>query len=595
MKKEKEKQPSLKVGVWAIWKQIKPLKREFVILIFLGLVSAIANGFIPYITGHFFDSLVRISDGKNSSVAGIPLWGALLFVWALTQLVANNIDWIIDRKRRKVDSLVYFTIQTNGFTHLLKLPLSYHKNAHINGVLQKISQAGWRISAILRTVIGIAPQFVSILIGISLAASISPLLAEVLAVGVLTYILLLLRILSPIAQYDSEAHDALNDAWDDAAATVQQTENVKQAAAEEYEIKKTRGAFLGNSFKLWVRLENMWSNISFFQRMIVLATQLAVFILSVSMVSAGTISVGQLIALNGYAMMFFGPFVQLGYSWQVIQNGITSAVRADEIFSEKTEVYRPLNARAPKTITGSVVFENVTFAYEAGQTPILENTSFKIEPGEIIAFVGESGVGKSTAISLISGYYFPTSGTVYIDGIDSRQHDLANLRSHIGVVPQEVALFNESIKDNIRYGSFQAKDREVKAAAKEAHLDTFIESLPKKYETTVGERGVKLSVGQKQRVAIARAMLRNPSILILDEPTSALDSQTERSITESLERLMAGRTTFIIAHRLSTVRKANRIFYFEKGIIAESGSHDALMAIEGGKYRSLYEMHIGLH
>jgi ABC-type multidrug transport system fused ATPase/permease subunit len=209
--------------------------------------------------------------------------------------------------------------------------------------------------------------------------------------------------------------------------------------------------------------------------------------------------------------------------------------------------------------------------------------------------VGESGVGKSTTISLISGYYFPTQGNVLIDGIDTRKLNLTTLRQQIAVVPQEVALFNDTLLANIRYGSFGASHENVVRVAREAHMEEFISGLPHGYETIVGERGIKLSVGQKQRVAIARAILRNPAILILDEPTSALDAHTEQIVTEALEKLMRGKTTFIIAHRLSTVRKADVVLVFQKGKIVEKGTHNELVAKEGGVYRRLYDYQIGLH
>ena len=211
-----------------------------------------------------------------------------------------------------------------------------------------------------------------------------------------------------------------------------------------------------------------------------------------------------------------------------------------------------------------------------------------------MALVGESGVGKSTLIDLISGYYFVPKGKVLVDGTDVKKIDLHFLRKNIAVVPQVVVLFNDTIKTNIKYGSFRAGDKKVKMAAEHAHADIFIKKFPKGYEQVVGERGIKLSVGQKQRVAIVRAILRDPKILILDEPTSALDPRIERLITSSLRELMGGRTTFIIARRLSTVREADKILVFKDGRIVEEGIHEELMKIEDGEYRRLYEMHIGL-
>ncbi len=585
----------IKKGLRAIWRHVRPFKKELTILVFLGIVSAIANGFVPYVTGRFFDTLIELSRGTNTlATSTLPLWAVLLVVWVLVQLVANNIDWVMDRLRRKIDTQVWFGVQVKGFDHLLHAPLMYHKNVQINGVIQKISALSWRVSAIVRTITDIAPQFLSIIIGITLAASINTFLASILVIGVLLYVALLVKILLPIAVIDAAAHKSWNDAWNDAAQAVTQIDSVKQSATEEYESRIVNESLMGKTYDLWSQIERNWSNVSFFQRMIVFATQFTVFLFSVQFVSNGIITVGELVALNGYTLMFFGPFVSLGHSWQIIQNGITIAAQAEDIFDVAEENYSPKGAVTLKQFSGDVVFENVSFAYAKGQPKVLDGVSFKVNAGETVAFVGESGVGKSTAISLISGYYFPSKGRVLVDGVDTKKLNLTNLRKNIAVVPQEVALFNNTIKSNISYGSPDTSDADIVRATKEAHAVEFITALPLGYETIVGERGVKLSVGQKQRVAIARAILRNPKILILDEPTSALDSETERNVTEALEKLMKGRTTFIIAHRLSTVRKADRIFVLEKGKIIEEGSHDELMKIKGGNYRHRYELHIGL-
>jgi ATP-binding cassette subfamily B protein len=595
-------QSETKRGIAAIRRFARPFKREFGFIAALGLLSAIANGSVPYVTGRFFDALINLSQGRTlTGWGGLPLWGTLLGAWVLIQLVANNADWIDDRLRRRVTLGIHLNIQYDGFDQLFKLPLSYHKNTHINGELQKLSTAGWRVSGIVQIIVNIAPQFLGILIGITLAATINPMLAGVLLCGVLLYCLLLMRILGPAAQLDSAAHRQWNESWDDAAAAVMQVESVKAAAAEEYESQKSRSGLLDKTFKMWHKIEVIWSNVNFFQRIIVFLTQLAVFLFSVRLVANGSLTVGDLIALNGYAAMFFGPFVSLGYGWQQIQNGITAAAHAETIFREPKENYVPVDAVAPATLRGEVAFDHVTFSYGDAEDDkdkmkeVLSDVSFAVRAGEVVAFVGESGVGKSTTVSLISGYNFPTEGRVLVDGIDTRKYDLGALRRRIAVVPQEVALFNDSIMTNIRYGAFDATDEDVADAAREAHIDDFIKELPQGYETMVGERGIKLSVGQKQRVAIARAVLRKPAILILDEPTSALDAHTEKLVTESLEKLMRGRTTFIIAHRLSTVRKADKILVFEKGKIVESGSHDELLLREGGVYRRLYEYQIGLH
>lgn len=585
----------MKKGLRAIWRHILPFKKELTTLVVLGIVSAMANGFVPYVTGRFFDALIDLSRGEHTlAVNNLPLWVALLGVWVFVQLIANNIDWVMDRLRRSVDIGVLLGIQTRGFTHLLRAPLSYHKNVHINGVMQKIGNMGWRVSSIVRTIVDIAPQFLSIIIGITLVASINTFLAGVLVVGVFLYVILLVRILLPIAAIDATAHKSWNEGWDDAAQAVVQIESVKQAVSEEYETKAVRESLMERTYRLSYQVERRWSSIGFFQRTIVFVTQFVIFLFSVQFISNGTITVGELVAINGYALMFFGPFVSLGHSWQDIQNGITMATQTEEVFGGEEENYIPEDAVNPEHFYGEIIFENVHFAYGEGQAEVLSGVNIKVRAGEVVAFVGESGVGKSTAISLISGYYFPSQGRVLVDGVDTRKLNLTNLRKNIAVVPQEVALFNNTIKSNICYGSPDASDEDITRATEEAYARDFIEALPLGYDTIVGERGIKLSVGQKQRVAIARAILRNPKILILDEPTSALDSETERKVTQSLEKLMQGRTTLIIAHRLSTVRKADRIFVLEKGKIVEEGSHDELMKIENGNYRHRYELHIGL-
>lgn len=586
---------SLKEGIRSIWCHVREYKGTIVLLGVLGLISAITNGLVPYVTGRFFDALIALSQGHSVQSAGLPYWMFLLIVWAITRVVSNSVDWWTDRKRRWLNTNLQLGTQAEGFIHLLQLPLSFHTHEHIQAIFSRINSASSRMAGIVRTVVDITPQLLSIIIGITLAMSINGTLAAILATGVIAYIIALAILLHGSAKTDFIAHRAWNDSWKDAAAAVEQTSAVKQSAAEVYEINRIRKTMRGEVVGLWYQNELNWNRVSFWQRITVFFTQLAIFIVSAYYVGAGVITVGELVALNGYALMFFGPLVQLGYSWQVIQNGITAVGSLERIFKQSQEKYHPTNARTSGENNGSVEFIDVSFKYEKDQSEILSHMSFVANPGQIIAFVGESGVGKSSAISLISGYYFPTEGKVLVDGVDTRQWDLVALRSRIAVVPQEVALFNETIRSNIRYGAFKATDEEVEQAARDAHIHDFIAKQPNGYDTLVGERGIKLSVGQKQRVAIARAMLRNPEFLILDEPTSALDIETEQHITASLEKLMRGRTTFIIAHRLSTVRKADKIFVIKDGTIAESGTHQELLSMESGIYRKLYELHVGLY
>ncbi|MDD3531120.1 MAG: ABC transporter ATP-binding protein [Candidatus Pacebacteria bacterium] len=586
---------SLREGAQGVWRHMREYKGTIISLSILGVVSAIANGAVPYVTGRFFDSLIALSQGTTLVYSGLPLWGVLLGTWALILIISDAVDWWIDGKQRWLGTNLQIGTQAEGFIHVLQLSLSFHTNEHINGVFERISAASWRMSEISRTIIQIGPQILSVLIGVAFAFSINTPLASILMLGLLVYAIVLSILLRGTAERDSIAHRRWNDSWNDAAAAASQATSVKQAAAETYEIRRIDKTMRNEAAGLWYANELVWNRINFWQRTIVFLTQFSVFIFSVYYIRIGAITIGELVALNSYAGMFFGPLVTFGSSWQIIRNGFTSAGRVNRIFTQPTENYHPKNSHTSGSTSGTVTFDDVTFNYEAGQEPVLTHFSFEAKPGESVAFVGESGVGKSTAVSLISAYYFPNEGRVTVDGVDTRQWDLTALRSRIAVVPQEVALFNDTIRTNIRYGTFDASDAAVEAAAREAHIHDFIMKQPAGYDTIVGERGIKLSVGQKQRLAIARAILRNPEFLILDEPTSALDPETEQLVTESLQKLMKGRTTFIIAHRLSTVRHADHILVVKDGTIAEQGSHATLMRITGGVYRHLYELHVGLH
>jgi len=246
----------------------------------------------------------------------------------------------------------------------------------------------------------------------------------------------------------------------------------------------------------------------------------------------------------------------------------------------------------PNTIKGEIIFDNVNFGYVKGKF-VLKNINLKIKPGETIALVGKSGVGKTTLAELIMGYYQPQNGKIILDGIDISRLQLKWLRDKIAVVPQDLNLFNDTMINNLKYANPNATEKEVAQAAKAASADEFINRLPKKYHTKVGEEGIKLSMGQRQRIAITMAFLKNPKILILDEPTAALDAESEKRVQEGIQRLIVGKTTIIIAHRFSTVRNADKIIVLDKGRIAELGNHDELMK-KKGIYHHLYSLQKGL-
>lgn len=306
-------------------------------------------------------------------------------------------------------------------------------------------------------------------------------------------------------------------------------------------------------------------------------------LLNESVLFGTTISLGLIIAFVGYTQRFIQPISQISIMWTNIQSAIAGGERIFGLLDTEPELKDKPNARPMPQIKGRVGFEHVWTEYEPGD-PVLQDVNLVAEPGQTVAIVGPTGAGKTTIINLIPRFYDVTEGAVTIDGIDVRDVTAASLRSQIGIVLQDPFLFSTTVMENIRYGKPDATDDEVIAAAQLAHADTFIERLPQKYATVLGERGAGISLGQRQLLSIARAALANPRILILDEATSSVDTRTERLIQSALEELLHGRTSFVIAHRLSTIRHADQLLVLKDGKIIERGTHDELLARHGFYY-----------
>lgn len=304
----------------------------------------------------------------------------------------------------------------------------------------------------------------------------------------------------------------------------------------------------------------------------------------------GTVTPGELFAFVLFAGILIGPFSSAARVFAQLKEAQGATQRVFEILDAQPEIHDQPHAQILTATTGHVRVDDISFSYDARQ-PVLSHLSFEAKPGELVALVGPTGAGKTTVINLLHRFYDPTEGRITIDGHDLRQINVESWYRQIALVPQETILFGGTIFDNIRYGNMEASETAVQDASKAAHAHDFIMGLPDGYQTVVGEKGINLSGGQRQRVAIARAILKNPRILLLDEATSSLDTESERLVQEALQYLMEGRTTFVVAHRLSTIQRADRILVLDKGKLAEEGTHTQLMA-RNGLYHYLYTIRL---
>ena len=362
---------------------------------------------------------------------------------------------------------------------------------------------------------------------------------------------------------------------------------VKAFTMEKFEIKKFSQATL-SYFKTSLKLALTGSLTSPFMEFLGGVVAAFVLALGATRIVQGQISPGDFVSFVVAIFYSYTPIKRLSRANNSIQQGVACYERIQEILNSKSQIVEHSKAYPLPPVKGSIKFENVSFGYNE-MMPVLQEVSFEVMPTETVALVGLSGAGKTTIVNLLSRFYDSTSGKITIDGIDIREVSLPSLRSQIGLVTQELILFNDTVRNNIAYGLEEISLDKIKEAAKAAKAHDFIKKLPEEYETIIGEKGTLLSSGQRQRLAIARALLKNPPILILDEATSALDSESERLIQIAMANLMKNRTTFVIAHRLSTVRRVDKIFVLDKGGITEIGTHEELCR-KDGIYKKLYDL-----
>ena len=367
---------------------------------------------------------------------------------------------------------------------------------------------------------------------------------------------------------------------------------VKAFSREDYEVRRFEGESL-EAVEAALAARSLKARLVPFVNIVTAIGTCAVLWFGAQMAMSGNLAPGSLVVFVFYLGKMYKPMQDISKTIDAYSKAATGFDRIQEILRSDDEVHDQPGARKASRFEGEVEFEHVGFAYKEDE-PVLRDVNIHVDPGTMVALVGPTGAGKTTIINLIARFYDPTSGVIKIDGTDIRQFTQKSLRSQISFVLQDTVLFSGTIWENIAYGCPDASHSQIVKAAEAANAMEFIEKLPEKFSTAVGERGVTLSGGQRQRIAIARALVRNTPILILDEPTSGLDAASEQLVCEALDRLMEGKTSIVIAHRLTTIRRANQIFVIENGVVAESGKHDELLQHEDGLYRKLHDLQANL-
>jgi ATP-binding cassette subfamily B protein len=571
-----------------LWPEDQPwVKRRVVLALLVLILSKVIAVWTPF----FYKAAVDILAGENTDPAwalGLGVVG-ITVAYGMARLMGVGFQQLRDVIFAAVGQRALRKIALETFQHIHALSLRYHITRKTGGLSRIIERGVKGVEFLLRFLLfSIGPLIVELtLIALVLAVVFDIWYLAVVVVTIALYVWFTFKVTEWRVKIRKEMNDQDTDANQKAIDSLLNFETVKYFGAEDREasrydssMERYVAAALKTSYSL--------AFLNFGQSLLITTGLVVVMVMAAIGVSNGTLTVGDFVMVNAYMIQITMPLNFLGTVYREIRQALVDMGEMFDLLEQPAEVKDKPDAPDLNVTGGGVEFDDIAFGYDDAR-PILKGVSLDVPAGQTVAIVGPSGSGKSTIGRLLFRFYDVGDGALRIDGQDIRDVTQKSLHSAIGVVPQDTVLFNDTIYYNIAYGRPEASHSEVVEAAKAAKIHDFIEGLPEGYQTAVGERGLKLSGGEKQRVGIARTLLKNPPILLLDEATSALDTETEAEIQHELEGLGQGRTVITIAHRLSTIAHADRIVVLEKGVIVEEGTHDGLLQ-EEGRYASLWAM-----
>ncbi|MDA3129900.1 ABC transporter ATP-binding protein [Aliibacillus thermotolerans] len=567
---------------------VKPYQKEIFLTIIIGILKFGIPLLTPLLLAYVIDEIILAEGMQLEKQISTLFWlvGGTILFFLLTR---PPIEYYRQYFAQWTGNKILYDIRDQLFTHIQKLSLRFYSNNKAGEIISRvIHDVEQTKNFVITGLMNIWLDMITILIAIAIMFTMDVWLTLIAIVLFPLYIFAIKYFYSRLRQLTRVRSQALAEVQGHLHERVQGMSVIRSFALEDYEqeqFDKRNRNFLDKAID-----HTKWNAKTFAAvNTITDIAPLIVILAAGYFVLTSDLAIGQMVAFVSYMERLYNPLRRLVNSSTTLTQSIASMDRVFEFIDEKYDIVDKKDAVPISRAEGRVEFENVSFAYEDDGRYVLKNINLHVSPGETIALVGMSGGGKSTLVSLIPRFYDVTSGTIRLDGKDIRDLQIRTLRDQIGMVLQDNILFSESVKMNILMGNPDATDEQVIAAAKAANADQFIRELPQGYDTPVGERGVKLSGGQKQRIAIARVFLKNPPMLIFDEATSALDLESEHLIQEAMEELAKNRTTFIVAHRLSTITHADRIVVIEDGEIVEIGNHHELMQ-RNGPYKKLFDV-----